>query len=64
MILIHKETSEIYEVLIRSISDDPYFNLSTGHPLGEIVLSNSVLDCMPSATYGSIADHFEILGWL
>lgn len=59
MLLIHKETAEIFELRIKSLNTEEIFNGSFG--IGEIVLlcdKNS----SPICSLWEMPEHFEILG--
>lgn len=72
MILIHKETAEIYEMRIRSFCYTPKhegpfnnqieYSIFCSYEIGEIFFVGS--EPYGEIKNSEIADHFEILGWL
>jgi hypothetical protein len=68
MILIHKETAEIYEVRIKtldagcSIEEFPMQEKLEAYPIGEISLFGG--DVIHGMSYDAFCEKFEILGWL
>lgn len=60
MILIHKETAEIFLVAVEYITD-----IGEVYPIvGSIRLIHGQGCLVPAVKHNKIADYFELLGWI
>ncbi len=65
MILIHKESAEIFEIKIKSLVEPTQDDIDLGvFTIGEIALCSEQEGEEPKCSSLTIAEDFELLGWL